>query len=543
MLTGAGRERRRRARAALGGLAVVVGIVALTACTDDGDDDDAAPAATEAASGDVVDGGRIRLALDGPVVADPVEASLASASDLMVLDLLHDGLARLSPEGTPQPALASEWRSNGNRTAWRFTLDPGATFSDGAPVTTGDVIASFERVAALGERSLAALRLEHVKGFAAFVDGAAEHLEGLSAPDERTVRVALDAPMSLLPQLLASPVYGVVDAAALGEDAALDGLRLTGGWDVDDAGDDSVVLTRQEARPGHLDEVELRTYDDAVAAYDAFDEGDADWAAVPGERLQAAVEDHGDEHFAPFHAELFFGMNVRSGHLLSNRPLRQAIAAAIDRDAIVREVYAELAEPLATIVPDGVAGHEPAGCDGCGHDPARAEALLEQAFPDGTVPEVHIDFDESVPQRAMAELVAEDLEAVGIPTALRPRPLEEYKDFVVGGEQELFSFGWIGVYGSPDAYLRPQLASSANDNLTGISSREVDELLSGARGKSTPAERVQLWADAERIALEGAVVVPIAQFRTQVVVAPRVQGLAHAIDGTVDWSQVSLSED
>ena len=38
--------------------------------------------------------------------------------------------------------------------------------------------------------------------------------------------------------------------------------------------------------------------------------------------------------------------------------------------------------------------------------------------------------------------------------------------------------------------------------------------------------------------LEAAVVVPIAQFRTQVVVAERVEGLTHAVDGTVDWAQV-----
>ena len=35
-------------------------------------------------------------------------------------------------------------------------------------------------------------------------------------------------------------------------------------------------------------------------------------------------------------------------------------------------------------------------------------------------------------------------------------------------------------------------------------------------------------------------VVPIAQFRTQVVVAERVEGLTHAVDGTVDWTVVHI---
>lgn len=544
MRTGAAARRRHLAHAAI---PVVVLVVLAASCSSgsSGDDDDpVGPDGVAPAPAEPIDGGRVTIGLGGPIVADPVDASLASASDLMVLDLLHDGLARLSAEGTPQPALASEWRSNEERSAWRFTLDPEATFSDGEPITPAHVISSLERVAAAGATSLAALRLEHVQGFEAFVSGENERLEGLSAPDGSTVRVALDEPMSILPQLLASPVYGVVDDEALaGADGDLAGVPLSGSWAVADAGEDgSFVLERIDARPGHLDEIELAVHDSPSAAYGAFNEGEVDWALVPGERLDDALEAHGDEHFAPFHAELVFGMNVRSDHLLSNRRLRQAIAAAIDRDAIVDEVYADLAEPLTAIVPAGIVGHDPDRCGDCGHDPGRAEELLEAAFPDGEVPSVRIDFDESPGQQAMAELVASDLEAVGIPTTLSPRPLEDYKGFVVSGDQELFSYGWIGVYGSPDVYLTPQLLSSADDNLTGFRSAEVDELLADARRSGAPDERLELWGRVEAEALAAAVIVPIAQFRTQAVVADRVQELVHAVDGTVDWTQVWVAD-
>ena len=151
---------------------------------------------------------------------------------------------------------------------------------------------------------------------------------------------------------------------------------------------------------------------------------------------------------------------------------------AIDRDAIVEAVYADLADPLPTVVPAGVAGHDPDRCPDVRPRPrARPPTSSPFAYPDGDVPTVHIDFDESPAQEAMAELVADDLEAVGIPTELRPLPLEEYKAFVVSGDQELFSFGWIGAYGSPDAYLAPLFGSSANDNLTNYRSAQVDGLL------------------------------------------------------------------
>ena len=310
----------------------------------------------------------------------------------------------------------------------------------------------------------------------------------------------------------------------------------------EDDDDDTVTLTRREGAPGHLDGVTLRSYDTADAAYDGFDHGEVDWALVPADRFDDAIDDYGDDHFAPFHAELFFGMRV-SSPALANVDLRKAIAAAIDRDAIVQAVYPDLADPLATVVPAGVPGHDPERCADCGYDPDRAKALVTGAFPDGAVPTVHIDFDESTAQNAMARLIAADLDAVGIPTALRPQPLEDYKRFVVSGGQELFSFGWIGGYASPDAYLAPLFGSAASDNLTGYGVAGVDAALATARRHASDSTAAtDHWAAVEAQVLAEAVVVPIAQFRTQAVLADRVRAFQHAVDGSVDWSAVWVTD-
>jgi ABC-type transport system substrate-binding protein len=262
---------------------------------------------------------------------------------------------------------------------------------------------------------------------------------------------------------------------------------------------------------------------------------------VPTDRYGDAVDAHGDDAFTPFHAELFFGLRLTSPNLAATG-MRQAIAAAIDRAAIVRAVYPDLAQPLSTVVPDGVPGRSADPCPDCGHDADRARSLLAAAFPGGQVPTVAIDFDQSPAQEAMAKIVASDLQAVGIPTQLRPKPLEEYKRFVVSGGQELFSFGWIGGYGSPDAYLAPLFGSAANDNLTGLAAPAVDLELAAARAATDPAVARQHWLSVESLVLSQAVVVPIAQFRTQAVLADRVHGFHAAVDATVDWSQVWVSD-
>ena len=522
-----------RGRALLGRCAVLAVVALLAACTggDDGEDPrdpERAPALPE---------GTVRLGVGGPLVVDPVDASLAAPRDLMVLDLLHDGLTRLDADGVAQPALASGWDANATSTAFRFVLAADATFASGRPITPEDVIASFERVLAAGDTSLAALSLEAVKGFSAFASGKAEHVSGLTAAGPRTVRIELVGPLSVLPTVLSDPILSVVDPETI--EGGLGALDLSGDWAVASADGGNLVLDRREGAPGELQHVELHTSPDDGAAYEAFEAGEVDWAEVPSDQVAEAVEAYGDDAFAPFQAELFFGMNVASAGLRSE-PLRRAIQLAIDREAIVEEVYPDRADPLSTIVPAGVPGHDADRCESCQFDADAAADIIEFAFPDGDVPLIGIDYDESPLQQQMAEMVAADLDDVGIRTRLRPQPLEEYKTFVVSGEQHLFSFGWIGAYVSPDAYLAPLFGSSANDNLTNYRSDQVDGLLERARASEDPAKNAERWALAERVVLEAAVVVPIAQFRSQAVVADRVQGLAPAVDGTVDWSQVTV---
>ena len=527
---------------------VLVAVAMLLAgCPGDDEGDDDRPSTTEERRppGEIVEGGTMRLGIGGPLVADPVLANLGSPTDLLVLDLLHDGLTRTDADGEVQPGLALEWSADPTLTTWTFKLDPDATFTSGRVLTATDVIAALERVAKGGDTSLAALRLEAIAGFREFVSGTTPNLAGLTAPDPSTVQVVLATPLSALPAILASPVFGVVDLASLTSPAVqagdLAGLNVTGSWTVEEADDEGARLERRDGTDGHLDAVELRAFDDPVDAYDAFDDGDVDWALVPVDRYGDAVDDYGDDAFAPFHAELFFGMRV-SSPALANMEVRKAIRASIDRNAIVRAVYADLAEPLTTVIPEGVPGHDPARCAECVFDPEQARAILAAAFPAGGVPTVAIDYDQSPAQEAMAGIIADGLGAAGIPTQLRPKPLEEYKAFVVSGAQELFSFGWIGAYASPDAYLAPLFGSAADDNLTGYGDAGVDNAIGIARGTQDLAAAGVAWADVEARVLTDAIVVPIAQFRTPAVVGERVQAWEHAVDGSVDWSSVWVSD-
>lgn len=96
---------------------------------------------------------------------------------------------------TPVPDLAESFEANADNTAFTFTLREGAVFSDGSPVTSEDVLFSFDRML-------------NIKGSASgFFSGLT-----FAAPDERTVTITSEIPRPTLVTLLAMPAASIVNS-------------------------------------------------------------------------------------------------------------------------------------------------------------------------------------------------------------------------------------------------------------------------------------------------------------------------------------------
>jgi ABC-type transport system substrate-binding protein len=522
--------------------AAVLTAALLAACSgsDSGPRQPAERSATTADPGTPVTGGTLRLGLVAPASLEPGKANPGSHSELLIADLLYDGLTTMGGDGVALPAIAASWTASPDQKVWWFTLAPGRSFDGGRAITAADVKYSLERVARQGDASFNAARLEDIVGYSAFVSGQAGDLLGLKVLDDHSLEIGLTAPMAMLPTLLAGPTFGIVAKEAVEASGAMP--ITSSGLAVQAADAKHVVLERPAAVTGYLDTVELVFFDDEAAAYGALDDGDVDWATVPADQLGDARKKYGDDGIATFHAELFFGLNLQHPKFADLR-FRQAIVKAIDRKAIVKAVYADVADPLGALVPAGIVGHVDDACgEPCSYDPARSRQLVTEVFGAIPVTEVFIDYDESATQRSVAGVVEQQLEAVGIPATQRPRPFEEYQRFAASGEQELFAFGWIGLYDSPDAYLSPLFRTGTRDNVTGFSDGAVDLLLASARAQADVAVRADQYRQAEAAILHLAPIVPLAQFRTQVAFAARVHGMTLDSDGTFDLTKVWLAK-
>lgn len=484
-------------------------------------------------------GGVLRVGTTAPGSLDPAKAR--SLEELLIADQLFGTLTSFDPEaGVPAPELAERWESSPDQRVWDFFLDPAAQFSDDAKVTADDVKWSLERVARRGSGSGGAELLEMVSGFPAFGrDGTVDDLAGVEVVNPEHVRIRLDEPQSVLPVVLSSPVLGIVPRAAEAEADFEAAPVSSGAFALSSRGPDVITLiaSRDDVI---LDGIEFHIYDDLGKSYDAFARGDVDWSRVPPERVEDVLR-FGEGGFVPYAGELVFAFNMRNPKFADSR-VREAILKAIDRDALVRAVYGPTVLPLNSVTPSEVPGAQQDACGTlCTHNTARAAELLEEARPGQLALEVALDYDDDPTQEAVARSIQSNLEQVGIVVELRPKPLGEYQNFVLSGEQEIFRLGWIAAYPSADAFLFPLFTTGSPNNLTGYSVPAVDAQLRAARAEKDADKRLELFRAAERSVMTSVPVIPLAQLMVHTVVAEDVRGLQTSVMGTFDASKVSIA--
>ncbi|MCX7621870.1 MAG: ABC transporter substrate-binding protein [Acidimicrobiales bacterium] len=520
---------------ALAAFVVVMLATAVVGCSTDqrtADDTDAPPAQDEHPISADGSGGTLRLGLVGPDTIDPEKIVPTDPNELIPVDLLFDGLTALDPEtNTAVPALAASWENGPDLRSWTFTIRDDANFSDGTPVTAVDVKFSLERLAKRGDASFPGSRLEVIDGMREYARGEATDVRGVIVVTDKKLVITTREPFPQLPELLAAPSYGISSLAAF-QRADLTQFPVTSGpFHVVDRD----VLARSPGSKAKLDRVELVRFPGQEEAYQAFREGKVDWVIVPNGRVDEARADYGDQAMAPLPGELFFGMNL-SDSRFSDVRFRQAIVKSVDRESLVRELLPGRSF-MNGIVPPGIPGSVTDACgEACSYDPDAARRLLAEAFPSGQVPAVEISVEEptsgSVPEKALADGIAAQLNEVGIPATVATRPLLEHRHLAVGGRLQLFYYGWFGMYPDPDAFLTAMFASESRDNVTGFNDPRVDAELAAARALTSREQRLERYAAIERAVLGQVPLMPLAGFRVNAVIGSSVHGFRTRVDGT-----------
>lgn len=269
---------------------------------------------------------------------------MSTTSALTVAANWHtmEGLTELHPATREIfPALGADLPTQVDDTTWEVTLRDGAVFHDGNPVTTEDVVYSFERVLNPDNNSL----------YAAFIP----FIDKVEAKDDKTVTVKTKYPFSLVAQRLA--VVKIVPKAAVEADAKKFDMNPigTGPWKMTDNGAASqkVVFEVNEAYTGkHPASAKSMTWqiipDDSTRT-NALQSGTVQAIdAVPAANLGTLSQSK--TVGAPQGFGLVFVMFNTGSKPMDDVRNRQAVMYALDYDKICKTGMSDLATPATCFV-------------------------------------------------------------------------------------------------------------------------------------------------------------------------------------------------
>lgn len=480
-----------------------------------------------------------------PVSLDPPH--MQSQAELMVGQNVLEGLVKYDPKTLQaRLALAESWKVSTETTTWTFRLRRGVKFHNGREVKASDVKWCWERAVNPETRSEMATLFSLIKGFDKFQSGQANELIGVKVLDDYTLKVDLRYPFAEFLQVLGHPVAAVYPKEVWEEHPADFGQSLIGtgpfklaSWE---EGRELVLKKNPDywGEKAYLDRVVFQFVENPNEAYLEYKASHLQAAEISVEHFDLAKSDlelKSELKTAPVLWVYFLGFNLSESPFSKDRNLRLALEFAIDRKAIVEEVFKGLFIPATGIAPPGVPGFV--------SKQSPYEYSLEKArkyWKGAHLKQVELWYWQEDVNRNIVELVQASCEKAGIQVKLSSLNYDAYRDKLARSKGIFFAAGWIADYPSLDYFLYPLFHSSerGNTNFFSYENPTVDRLLKQGRAELSQRERYQLYTRAEREVLKDAPIIPLWFARRAYLVQPQVQGLEWNSLGYVDFSKVWL---
>lgn len=410
--------------------------------------------------------------------------------------LIYSSLMALDEHLRPVPQLAEKVENPEPRT-WVFTLRRGVTFHDGHELTSADVVYTF--------RSLLA------PGFVSPIRGAFRMVRSIDARDRYTVVFTLTEPFVTFP--------GNVVIPPIVPDGAPPTLREhpigTGPYRfVRHLSDDRLELAAFDdyygGRPRN-NGVVLRFVPDDIMRGLELRKGTMD--LVINDIAPDIVHQLGEEPTlqtvqSPGTDYQYIGVNLRDPILRDVR-VRQALAYAVDGDAIVEHLRRGLAYQAVGIMPPMSWAFEP-GVFRFAHDPAQAKRLLDEAGypdPDGDGPSTRFSLSLKVSNiefnRLQSSVIQQNFTQVGVGLDIRMYEFATLYADVLKGAFQLYTLQWTGGYAADPDILRrvfhSQQIPPSGFNRGYFSDPRVDDLLDRATVSIDTEERLRLFGEVQKI--------------------------------------------
>lgn len=437
------------------------------------------------------------------------------------------------PSGAIVPGLCTAWSVSADGLVYTLTVDPEARFSDGSPVTAGDIKYSWEILShpetGIGFGNFV---VGSVAGFRAVQAGETFDMTGLRAIDAGTLDVTLSQPFTPFIPSLTQWIAGIVSRAQAESDPDWEAAPLACGpfmidaWSPD-TGDVSWV--RNPFWPGQQPAIERVTYravPDTNALLILWENDELDFVHLHDDLIRDQLLSSSSAAQVVDTPNIMFRFLQFDTALapMDDPDVRRAFRHATDIATIVPAVFEGSADPAAGLITPNIAGFRDLPAP---FDPDAARGFLAASRyggPDG-LPPITYRAGNALATRLATAFQAGWREVLGVEVAVVSADQATQE----GLEAQLFVAQDGSVVPDPSSTIyeigHSRTSYMQNGN---VADPEVDALLDEAN--ALPAaqldERIARYQQAEDLILDQAYLIPLLTFPIANAIKPWVRNLA-----------------
>lgn len=530
---------------------IFIGCLASCGGAEEATEEEGDPSVLEKVEGGKFSGGILRVnSIEDFTSLFPVEVNDVYSTH--ILSNTYEGLFRFDQKTLEtKPALAESFDIDNSKTVYTFQIREGVMFHNddcfsggtGREMDANDVKYCLDYVCSSHEANKwSSLFRDVIVGAEEYQSGSAKEVSGIKVVDKYTVEVKINDPLSSLPDMLALMSTAIYPKEAV-EHYGYDGLRNhmvgTGPFIATSIENGKKVEFKKNKNYWRTDEfgnqlpflnrVEVSFIKDKKAELDAFkaDELDMVWG-LPVEEIQnimGTLEEAKEGKNKEFEVQSVNSLNIQyygfkfTDEVFSNKNVRLAFNYAIDRDSLVEFVLDGEGVPAHNGFVPPMSGYPYETVKGFKYDPVKAKSLMAKAgYANGKgFPELTISLNKSggVNVKIAEFLISMLQNNLGVKVTMETMPMSELFPKVEAGDLDFWRFGWIADYPDPATFLN--LFHSTNqdgpegqgNNYFSYLNPEYDKIFEAAIKEIDVEKRNSLYAQADQIVIDDAVVMPI----------------------------------
>jgi oligopeptide transport system substrate-binding protein len=484
-----------------------------------------------------------------PETLDVHKTSVVSEAHLM--RDLYDGLVIHSNKGEVMPGVAESWTISDDGTVFTFKLRANGKWSNGDAVKASDFVFSLRRIMNPETGAKYANVLYPIKN-AEKINKKAEGVKledlGVTAVDDRTVRITLERPTPYFLELLTHQTGLPVHPASVekfGKDFVKPENWVSNGaytlkeW-VPNSHIKMVKNTHfYDAANVQIDTIMYYPLPDLAAAARRFMAGEIQFTTdIPADQIKFLREKLGSQvSVSPYLGTYFLIVNS-SKKPFDDVRVRQALAMSIDREFIAEEIWGGTMIPAYAFIPPGVGNYgKNADVPFKAVSPIdreeKAKALLKEAgFGPGKLLKVELRYNTTDNNRRTVVAIADQWKQIGVETSfINTDGKTHFAHLRDGGDFDVARYGWIADYSDPQNFLFLLESDNKGFNSGKYNNPAYDALMKKAANEIDLKKRADILNEAEKLSMTDMPWIPVLFYSSKNLVSSKLEGFVPNLRG------------